>query len=131
MKDKIDVLDHGYVRLITTMGDDLTVANAARVSFDKESGELTAQDRRIIAFLGREGHTSPFRHAMVQVEMYAPLMVARQHWKHVVGSDHTMDAWNESSRRYVTEQPTFYIPRADEWRSLPDDRKQEIGRAHV
>ncbi|UOY90824.1 FAD-dependent thymidylate synthase [Bacillus glycinifermentans] len=109
------------------MGSDLSVVNSARVSYDKESTDLSEKDIRLIKFLAREGHTSPFRHATVQFEIYAPLMVARQHWKYIVGSDHTMDAWNESSRRYVTEEPTFYVPKADEWRSAPENSKQGSG----
>jgi thymidylate synthase (FAD) len=124
---KINVLDKGYVRLTNVMGSDLSVVNSARVSYDKESTELTPGDIRLIKFLAREGHTSPFRHATIQFEMYAPLMVARQHWKYVVGSDHTMDAWNESSRRYITEEPAFYIPKANEWRSAPENSKQGSG----
>ncbi|TWL40877.1 FAD-dependent thymidylate synthase [Bacillus paralicheniformis] len=127
MNDKIDVLDNGYVRLTNMMGSDLSVVNSARVSYDKESTNLSEKDIRLIKFLAREGHTSPFRHATVQFEIYAPLMVARQHWKYIVGSDHTMDAWNESSRRYVTEEPAFYIPQADEWRSAPENSKQGSG----
>mgnify|MGYP001497546331 CR=1 FL=1 len=123
----IDVLDKGYVRLVNVMGSDLTVVNSARVSYNKESKELTERDIRLIKFLAREGHTSPFRHATIQFEIYAPLMVARQWWKYVVGSDHVMDAWNESSRRYITEEPTFYIPKADEWRSAPENSKQGSG----
>lgn len=125
--NRIDVLDKGYVILHDTLGTDLTIANAARVSYDKKSEEMGQKDKRLIDFLAREGHTSPFRHATIQFEVYAPLMVARQHWKYVVGSDHTMEAWNESSRRYVTEEPTFYIPSADEWRSAPDNSKQGSG----
>lgn len=115
------------------MGGDLTVANAARVSYDKKSDELTEGDRRLIAFLAREGHTSPFRHAFLQLEVYAPLMVARQHWKYVVGSSiaeatgDNMDAWNESSRRYITEEAKFYVPKANEWRSAPENSKQGSG----
>lgn len=124
---KIDVLDKGYVRLHEVLGDDRTVANAARVSFDKRTEELTERDERLIAFLAREGHDSPFRHASLQFEVYAPLMIARQWFKYIVGSDHTMDAWNESSRRYITESEEFYIPQADEWRSYPDDVKQGSG----
>lgn len=124
---RIDVLDKGYVILHDVMGSDLTVANAARVSYDKKSAELTNGDRRLIAFLAREGHTSPFRHASLQFEVYAPLMVARQHWKYVVGSDHTMDAWNESSRRYITEESAFYVPAPAEWRSAPANSKQGSG----
>ncbi|EOO20004.1 FAD-dependent thymidylate synthase [Bacillus cereus] len=123
----INVLDKGYVRLVDTMGSDLSVVNSARVSYDKESTELTDKDIRLIKFLAREGHTSPFRHATLQFEIYAPLMVARQHWKYIVGSDHTMDAWNESSRRYVTEEPTFYIPNENEWRKAPENSKQGSG----
>ncbi|HDR7992620.1 thymidylate synthase (FAD) [Bacillus cereus] len=123
----VNVLDKGYVRLVDTMGCDLSVVNSARVSYDKESTELTDKDIRLIKFLAREGHTSPFRHATLQFEIYAPLMVARQHWKYIVGSDHTMDAWNESSRRYVTEEPTFYIPVGDEWRTSPENSKQGSG----
>ena len=124
---KINVLDKGYVRLIDVLGDDRTVANAARVSFDKRTEVLTEKDERLIRFLAREGHDSPFRHASLQFEVYAPLMIARQWFKYIVGSDHTMDAWNESSRRYITESEEFYIPSADEWRSYPDNVKQGSG----
>ncbi|MDR0269417.1 FAD-dependent thymidylate synthase [Paenibacillus sp.] len=129
----INVLDHGYVRLVDRMGSDLTVVNSARVSYAKQSLELTEKDLRLIKFLAREGHTSPFRHAILQFEVYAPLMVARQWWKYVVGSAHfegtgdSLEAWNESSRRYITEDPTFYVPKADEWRSKPENSKQGSG----
>jgi|SRR5690625_1855825 len=126
-KARTTVLDKGYVRLVDVMGSDLTVVNAARVSFDRESKELNDKDINLIKFLAREGHTSPFRHASLQFEVYAPLMVARQWFKHIVGSDHTMDAWNESSRRYITEEEEFYIPGADEWRGYPDNVKQGSG----
>lgn len=125
------VLDHGYVRLVDHMGSDLTVVNAARVSYAKESKELNDRDIRLIKFLAREGHTSPFRHAILQFEIYAPLMVARQWWKYIVGSAHqegtgdSLEAWNESSRRYITEEPVFYVPK--EWRSKPENSKQGSG----
>ncbi|WP_427050556.1 FAD-dependent thymidylate synthase [Paenibacillus sp. TC-CSREp1] len=115
------------------MGTDLTPVNAARVSYAKESQELTERDIRLIKFLARENHTSPFRHAIAQFEVYAPLMVARQWWKYIVGSAHqegtgdSLDAWNESSRRYITEEPVFYVPGADEWRSAPENSKQGSG----
>lgn len=125
---KINVLDKGYVRLIDVLGDDRTVANAARVSFDKRTEVLTEKDERLIRFLAREGHDSPFRHASLQFEVYAPLMIARQWFKYIVGSDHTFDAWNESSRRYITESEEFYIPSANEWRSYPDNVKQGSGK---
>jgi thymidylate synthase (FAD) len=127
MNEKIDVLNNGFVRLTDVMGTDLTVANSARVSYDKRSEEMSEKDERLIRFLAREGHTSPFRHATLQFEVYAPLMVARQWWKYVVGSDHTMDAWNESSRRYITEEPTFYLPENDQWRKAPENSKQGSG----
>lgn len=129
----IQVLDKGYVRLVNHMGSDLTVVNAARVSYAKQSEELSQKDIRLIQFLAREGHTSPFRHAVIQLEIYAPLMVARQWWKYVVGSAHyegtgdSLEAWNESSRRYITEEPAFYLPAAEEWRSAPENSKQGSG----
>lgn len=135
MPDRIEVLDKGYVRLVNHMGSDLTVVNAARVSYAKESKDLSERDVRLIQFLARDGHTSPFRHAMLQFEVYAPLMVARQWWKYVVGSAHSegtgdsLEAWNESSRRYITEEPAFYIPAADEWRGKPANSKQGSGEA--
>src|SRR5690625_1040124 len=101
---KINVLNNGYVRLRDVMGEDRTVANAARVSFDKRTEELDEKDERLIAFLAREGHDSPFRHASLQFEVYAPLMIARQWWKYQIGSNNSeYSAWNESSRRYITE----------------------------
>ncbi len=125
-----NVLDKGYVRLVDVMGSDLTVVNAARASYAKESKEMSESDEKLIAFLAKHDHTSPFRHAMLQFEIYAPLMVARQWWKYIIGSSHlegigdTMNAWNESSRRYVTMEPTFYVPTENEWRGKPDNNKQ-------
>lgn len=127
-EDKIiTVLNNGYVRLVDWMGSDLSVVNAARASFAKESKEMSVQDGRLLEFLVRENHMSPFRHAFMTFEFKAPLMVARQHWKYVVGSDHTMDSWNESSRRYITMDPEFYIPKKDQWRLSPDNKKQGSG----
>jgi len=123
----INVLDKGYVRLVDLMGSDLSVVNAARASFAKESKTMSSSDARLIDFLARENHMSPFRHAFMTFEIKAPLMVARQHWKYVVGSDHTMDSWNESSRRYITMEPEFYIPSKNDWRLAPDDKKQGSG----
>jgi len=131
---KIDVLDKGYVRLVDTLGDDLSVVNAARVSYDKESklrddGSLTLNDQKLINFLIRENHTSPLRHAAMTFEVYAPLMVARQWWKYAVASSHIDDqnGWNESSRRYITEDEKFYVPYSDKWRSKPENSKQGSG----
>ena len=124
MTNKVNVLDKGYVRLVDVMGNDLRVVNAARVSYAKESKELTDRDIRLIKYLARHGHTSPFRHAMLSFEIYAPLMIARQWWKYVVGSDHVMDAWNEASRRYITLEPEWYVPKENEWRKKPVHSKQ-------
>lgn len=129
LDNKISVLDDkGYVRLVSVMGNDLSVVNAARVSYDKESNEFSDGDGRLLKFLIKNGHTSPFRHAAMTFEVYAPLMVARQWWKYAVASSHIDDqnGWNESSRRYVTEEPEFYIPA--EWRSIPENKKQGSGK---
>lgn len=127
--NQINVLDKGYVRLVDTLGNDLSVVNAARVSYDKESEEFTAKDEKLIKFLVREGHTSPFRHAALTFEIYAPLFVARQWWKYAVSSTHVDDqnGWNESSRRYITESEEFYVPSASSWRSKPENSKQGSG----
>lgn len=127
--EPITVLDKGYVRLVDTLGDDLSVVNAARVSYDKEAAEFTPKDEKLISFLIREGHTSPFRHAALTFEVYAPLFVARQWWKYAVSSTHIDDqnGWNESSRRYITEDEEFYVPSASSWRSKPENSKQGSG----
>lgn len=126
---KINVLDKGYVRLVDVLGSDLSIVNAARVSYDKESLAISPKDIKLIYFLLEEGHTSPLRHTALTFEVYAPLMVARQHWKYVVSSTHIDDqnGWNESSRRYITEKEQFYIPFKDEWRSKPENSKQGSG----
>jgi len=125
----IKVLDHGYVRLIKWMGDDLDPVNAAKVSFDKESAEFGEKEARLLGFLAREEHTSVFRHSALTYEIYAPLFVARQWFKYAVASSHMEDqlGWNESSRRYVTEEPTFYVPAPNEWRTSPENKKQGSG----
>jgi thymidylate synthase (FAD) len=111
----VTILDH--------MGSDLTVVNAARVSFDKESMfewdheelgvKLSDADARLIKYLARHNHWSPFAHTSVQFRVKAPIFVARQLVKHQVGG-----VWNEVSRRYVDSEPEFYIP--SEWRGRPD-----------
>jgi len=126
---QINVLDKGYVRLVDSMGSDLSVVNAARVSYDKEVTELEDRDIRLINFLIREQHTSPFRHAAVTFEVYAPMMIARQWWKYAVASSHIDDqnGWNESSRRYITGDEEFYVPSPKQWRSKPENSKQGSG----
>ena len=128
-KMKLNVLDKGYVRLVDAMGSDLSVVNAARVSYDKESDTIDDRDKKLIKFLIREGHTSPFRHSALTFEVYAPLFVARQWWKYAVSSTHVDDqnGWNESSRRYITEEAEFYVPEKDQWRSKPENSKQGSG----
>jgi thymidylate synthase (FAD) len=128
-EEKINVLDEGYVRLVKHMGDDLDPVNSAKVSFAKESLEFGEREARLLAFLQREEHSSVFRHSALTFEVYAPLFVARQWWKYAVASTHLEDqnGWNESSRRYVTETPEFYIPDAGQWRSAPENRKQGSG----
>lgn len=127
INEVVKVLDKGYVRLIKVNGDDLDVVNAARVSYNDASTELTEKDIRLLNFLAREGHMSPFRHVSFRFEVYAPLMVARQWWKHHVASSYVdeQNAWNESSRRYVKEDVEFYEP--DVWRLAPDNAKQGSG----
>jgi thymidylate synthase (FAD) len=128
-KIKISVLDKGYVRLVDQLGNDTSVVNAARVSYDKESKGFDEKDGKLLEFLVREGHTSPFRHAALTFEVYAPLFVARQWWKYAVSSTHVeeQNGWNESSRRYVTESEEFYVPQSREWRSKPENSKQGSG----
>ena len=135
-KEYIEVLDKGYVGLVDSMGTDLTPVAAARVSYNKttkleEDGTLNSKDERLLDFLVREQHTSPMRHAALSFEVNAPLIVARQWWKYAVASTHVDNnlAWNESSRRYITEQPEFYVPRSDQWRTKPANSKQGSGPA--
>lgn len=105
------------VELLDHMGTDRTVSNAARVSFDKWKEEFDPSDAKLIAFLAREGHWSPFAHAYASFRINAPIFVARQLQKHTVGL-----AWNEVSRRYVDTEPTFYIP--EKWRKRAENVKQ-------
>lgn len=132
--DAIKCLDKGYVRITDHLGSDSSIINAARVSFDREctpneDGSLNERDIKLMAYLIRNNEFSVFRHATVQLEMYMPLMTARQYWKYIVGASHIDDGtcMNESSRRYITEEPTFYIPAFNEWRQAPDNKKQGSG----
>jgi len=99
------------------MGTDLSVVNAARVSFAKVSNELSDKDEKLINYLAKHNHWSPFGHASLQFRIKAPIFVARQLVKHQVGL-----VWNEVSRRYVDDEPEFYIPQ--EWRLKADNKKQ-------
>lgn len=105
------------------MGDDLTVVDAARVSFDKESEwlltdygsicRLHERDVKLIKYLAKHNHWSPFAHTSVQLRVKAPIFVARQLVKHQVGG-----VWNEVSRRYVDSEPEFWFPEV--WRGRPE-----------
>lgn len=130
---KAEYIDH--------MGSDLTVVNAARVSFDKASeferspsGEafpaplfketLSAADTKLIGYLARHGHWTPFSHPQITLRETVPIFVARQRFKHMVGF-----TYNEVSRRYVDDSPAFFAP--DAWRSRPEGSvKQGSGGEH-
>ena len=96
------------------MGSDLTVVNAARVSFANRHREFESdKDEKLIRYLAKHKHWSPFAHCTMQFHIIAPIFVARQLVKHQVGL-----AWNEVSRRYVDTEVEFYVPK--EWRARPD-----------
>ena len=105
------------VDLLDIMGSDLTVVNAARVSFAAESEEFGSRDKKLIRYLANHNHWTPFGHVQVQFRIKAPVFVARQLVKHQVGL-----VWNEISRRYVDFLPTFHQPEA--WRKRADNKKQ-------
>jgi thymidylate synthase (FAD) len=98
------------VELIDKMGSDLSVVNAARVSFGKFKTEVDEGDHKLIGYLAKHNHWSPFGHATASFRLKAPIFVARQLVKHQVGL-----VWNEISRRYVDEEPEFYFPSS--WRA--------------
>jgi thymidylate synthase (FAD) len=102
--------------LIDHMGSDLSVVNAARVSFGKNHTEMTDGDTRLIKYLAKHRHMSPFGHCFASFHVKAPIFVARQLVKH------KFLRWNEISRRYVDDEPEFYRP--DEWRGRSKDKKQ-------
>jgi thymidylate synthase (FAD) len=101
----IQCLDKGFVELVDTFGDDLTVVNAARVSFHKESKEMTVQDEKLIKYLAKHNHITPFFHPQVRMRLKMPIFVAREWFRHQIGF-----ARNEVSRRYVDEAPECYMP---------------------
>lgn len=109
--DKVNVLDKGFVQYVSHMGDDLTVVNAARVSFNKESEEFGDRDEKLIRYLAKHKHWTPFAHPQITLRIKAPIFVRTQLFKHKVGFTE-----NEISRRYVTFEPEIYNPM---WRSAP------------
>ena len=119
---KINVLDSiGFVQFVSCMGDDLTVVNAARVSFNKESeweevnhegdGILSEKDIKLIRYLAKHKHWTPFAHPQITLRIKAPIFIRTQLFKHKVGF-----VENEVSRRYVSDPPSVYFPR---WRGKP------------
>ncbi len=127
IKLKTDVLDKGFIEVIDKLGSDLTVVNSARVSFGKRKDRFEDSDRKLIRFLAKNKHWSPFRHLMVQFHIKAPEFVMRQWYKHVVGIETSSSsaakdhAWNEISGRYVPVSE-FYIP--SNWRKQSENNKQ-------
>lgn len=124
----IQVLDHGFVELVDSMGTDLTVVNSARVSFGKRKKELSDGDKKLIRYLAEHKHWSPFRHVQLQFHCKVPEFVARQWYKHVVGIAYSEmpvvdHAWNEISLRYVdASEFDFYTPQG--FRKQSEDNKQ-------
>lgn len=121
---KYFVLDHGHVDLVDYMGSDLSVANAARVSFNKESSweyadsdvsirSLSDKDTKLIRYLAKHNHFTPFCHPQISLRIKCPIFVRAQLGKHQVGL-----VMNEVSRRYVTYEPEIYTPL---WRNSPTD----------
>ena len=105
------------VTLINSCGADISVVNAARVSFNKQhSGWEFGKDDKLIAYLAKHKHYSPFNHAFLSFRVKAPIFVARQLVKH------KFLPWNEVSRRYVDEEPEYYFPK--HWRKKAYDKKQ-------
>jgi thymidylate synthase (FAD) len=104
------------VTYIDHMGSDLSVVNAARVSFGKTHKAMTEGDTKLIKYLAKHKHMSPFGHAFASFHVKAPIFVARQLVKH------KFLRWNEVSRRYVDDEPEFYEP--SEWRGRSEDKKQ-------
>ena len=122
--NKVFVLDHGHVDLVDWMGSDLSVVNAARVSFNKESSwdyadshvpikSLPEKDSKLIKYLAKHDHFTPFCHPQISLRIKCPIFVRAQLGKHQIGL-----VMNEVSRRYVTFEPEIYTPL---WRNAPTD----------
>ena len=111
----VPVLDHGFVRLDDAMADDLSVVNGARVSFARHKAEIDDSDAGLIRFLMRERHGTPFEHNSFRFHIRAPIFVAREWFRHRVGS------FNEFSMRYAKATDDFYVPE-------PDDVRSQVGK---
>jgi thymidylate synthase (FAD) len=107
----IEVLDHGFVRLDDAMADDLSVVNAARVSFARRKEEMDDADAGLIRFLLRERHGTPFEHNSFRFHVRTPIFVAREWFRHRIGS------YNEFSMRYAKATDEFYIPDIEDVRT--------------
>lgn len=117
----------GYVELLYSMGNDLSVVNDARASYDKESFHFDEKDAKLLKYLIKHEHWSPFRGVVFKFRVKAPLFVCRQWWKHHISSAHVDDQnqWNELSLRYVdmSDKAEFYIP--SEFRGQSKSNKQK------
>ena len=109
--DAIRVLDHGFVRLDGSMATDLSVVNAARVSFARRKEEMDEADEGLIRFLMRDRHGTPFEHNAFRFHIRTPIFVAREWFRHRIGS------FNEFSMRYAKATDDFYVPEAEDVRS--------------
>jgi thymidylate synthase (FAD) len=110
-QDVVRVLDHGFVRLDDAMATDLSVVNAARVSFARRKEEMDEADTGLIRFLMRDRHGTPFEHNAFRFHVRAPLFVAREWFRHRIGS------FNEFSMRYARATDDFYVPEAEDVRT--------------
>jgi thymidylate synthase (FAD) len=117
---KVSVLDDkGCVEVLGVFGNDLMVVNAARVSFAKESHEFSEQDGKLVRYLAKHHHISPFFHPQIQLRIKMPIFVAREWFRHQIGF-----ARNEVSRRYVDSPPECYVPQASDIRARDPKLKQ-------
>ena len=107
------------VELQEVFGDDLLVVNAARVSFSKESYDLSEKDEKLINYLAKHNHISPFFHPQIRFRIKMPIFVAREWYRHQIGF-----ARNEVSRRYVDDIPECWIPRSEDLRERDSKVKQ-------
>jgi thymidylate synthase (FAD) len=114
-EETIQVLDHGFVRLDDSMASDLSVVNAARVSFARRKDVMEEGDAGLIRFLMRERHGTPFEHNAFRFHIRAPIFVAREWFRHRIGS------FNEFSMRYAKATDEFYVP-------APEDVRSQVGK---
>src|SRR6201989_2680593 len=104
-ENTVEVLDHGFLALDGAFATDLAVVNAARVSFNVRSEEMTERDEGLIRFLMRDRHGSPFEHGYFRFVVKAPIFVVREHHRHRAGH-----SYNEWSGRYSKLEAQFYVP---------------------